>query len=141
MSRKKKHHGRFVSLQHYMLQSPAWQGMGAIERAMYVDIASMYAGPGSTNGRITYSIRMAAESLHIGKSTAARALLTLQERGFIVAVTKGAFNLKAIKHASTWRLTEFNCDVTGEIATKAFMNWGKRAEAKAEPTSPALHPH
>jgi hypothetical protein len=104
------------------MATPAWKSLGAVERAMYIDIAARYAGPGSNNGRIGYSIRCAAKELGIGTSTAKRKLDVLVDRGFIVAMTKGAFSLKA-RHATEWRLTEFPCDVTGELATKEFMRW------------------
>jgi hypothetical protein len=29
-------------------------------------------------------------------------------------------------HASEWRLTWWPCDVTGELSSKRFMNWGKQ---------------
>ena len=126
MARKKKSRGdhtpRHVRICHYMMATPAWKSLGAVERAMYIDIAARYAGPGSNNGRIGYSIRCAAKELGIGTSTAKRKLDVLVDRGFIVAMTKGAFSLKA-RHATEWRLTEFPCDVTGELATKEFMRW------------------
>ena len=87
-------------------------------------MAKRYAGAGSNNGRLPYSVREAATELQIGKSTAARALRHLEERGFIVAITRGGFNCK-IRHSTEWRLTEFPCDVTRELATKDFARWGK----------------
>ena len=125
MARKSKsrdHQPRHVRIHHYMMETPAWKSLGVTERAMYVDIASRYAGLGSNNGRIHYSVREAAERLRIGKSTAARALEILADRGFIVAEKRGAFSLKA-RHASEWRLTEFASDIGSDFATKEFVHW------------------
>ena len=72
--------------------------------------------------RLGYSIRRAADELHIGVATAKRALDDLQDRGFIVATKRGAFSLKT-RHASEWRLTEFGCDISKAWATKDFMTW------------------
>jgi hypothetical protein len=105
-----------------MMETPAWKSLGAVERAIYLDMASRYAGQGTNNSKIGYSIRTAAKNLHIGTSTAKRALDVLQERGFIVCMTKGAFSLKA-RHATEWRLTEFVCDVSGDLPTKEFIRW------------------
>jgi len=121
-SRSRDHQPRHVRIHHYMMETPAWKSLGVTERAMYVDIASRYAGPGSNNGRIHYSVREAAERLHIGKSTAARALEILADRGFIVAEKRGAFSLKA-RHATEWRLTEFASDIGSDFATKEFARW------------------
>ena len=121
-SRSRNHQPRHVRIHHYMMETPAWKSLGVTERAMYVDIASRYAGPGSNNGRIHYSVREAAERLQIGKSTAARALEILADRGFIVAEKRGAFSLKA-RHATEWRLTEFASDIGSDFATKEFVRW------------------
>jgi hypothetical protein len=118
-SRSRDHQPRHVRIYHYMMETPAWKSLGVAERAMYVDIASRYAGLGSNNGRIHYSVREAAERLHIGKSTAARALEILSDRGFIVAEKRGAFSLKA-RHATEWRLTEFASDISKDFATRSL---------------------
>jgi hypothetical protein len=111
-----------VRLYHWLTRSPAWKSLDGNQRATYAEMAARYRGVGSNNGRIPYSTRQVAENLRIGKSTAARAFTALQERGFIVPVTKGAFSLKQ-RHATEWRLTEFPCDVTHQSATKDFARW------------------
>lgn len=122
MARSKEKGPRHVRIHHYMMATPAWQSLGCVERALYVDIASRYAGIGSNNGKIAYSVRDAAEGLHIGTSTAKRAFDTLQHCGFLVAMKLGAFSLKR-RHATEWRLTEFASDISRDFATKEFMRW------------------
>lgn len=128
MSRKRRKTGRYdkearhVRLYHSMLKTLAWKSLTGNARAIYVDIASRYGGPGSNNGRIPYSVRDVAKSLKIGKSTAAKAIQLLQDRGFIVEVTKGAFSRK-VKHATEWRLTEFSCDITDALPTRDYLHW------------------
>jgi hypothetical protein len=119
---KKDKGPRHVRIHHYMMATQAWISLGCTERAMYLDIAARYAGYGSNNGKIGYSVREAATNLHIGTSTAKRALDALVDRGFIVATKRGAFSLKK-RHASEWRLTEFASDISRDIATKDFMTW------------------
>jgi DNA-binding transcriptional MocR family regulator len=106
-----------------MMATPAWKSLSGNQRALYVEIAARYDG--SNNGRIPYSVREAAQALHIGKATAAREMIVLEERGFIVAMMRGAFNVK-LKLATEWRLTEFNCDVTGALPTKDFAKWSPK---------------
>jgi DNA-binding transcriptional MocR family regulator len=132
LARRNKSRGdhvlRHVRMHHYMMGTEAWKSLGVTERAMYLDIASRYAGFGTNNGKIHYSVRAAAESLHISKSTAARSLATLEERGFIVSEKRGAFSLKA-RHATEWRLTEFPSDIrAGELATKEFVRWSSQKQ-------------
>jgi hypothetical protein len=135
---------RHVRLYHYMLRTPAWQSLTGNARAIYLEIAGRYAGPGSNNGRIPYACREAKASLKIGQTTAIRAIWELEDRGFIIAVKKGAFSLKK-KHATEWRLTEFPCDVTNTmIGSKEYMRWQPKiqnAGPVVKPSGPVAEPY
>jgi len=96
-----------------------------------IESATRYAGPGSNNGRLSYSLREMARALNVSKMTAQRALQTLRERGFIVETKRGAFSLKE-RHATEWRLTEFCDDVTGALSTKDFARWKKQNTVSRE---------
>lgn len=123
--RNKKGRGstpRHVRLYHYMTDCPAWHDLNAVARAIYCEIARRYAGVGSNNGRIPYSLREAAAELKISRATASRAVTALEDHGFIVPMIKGAFSLKK-RHATEWRLTEFPCDITHAFASKEYMRW------------------
>ena len=119
---RSKKEGRHVRLYHWMMQTAAWKSLSGNQRALYLEMAARYNG--SNNGRIHFSTREAAQALHIGKATAARALAVLVERGFIVAMIRGGFNVKDKQaQATEWRLTEFNCDVTFVLPSKEFARW------------------
>jgi hypothetical protein len=113
---------RHVRLYHYMTDSLAWHDLSAVARSIYIDLARRYAGIGSNNGRIPYSVREGAAELKISAATASRALAELVDHGFIVPMVKGAFSIKK-RHATEWRLTEFPCDVTDVLSSKDFMRW------------------
>ncbi|MDO8877208.1 MAG: hypothetical protein Q8M24_18560 [Pseudolabrys sp.] len=114
---------RHIRLYHYMTDCAAWHDLSATARAIYCEIARRYAGAGSNNGRIPYSLREAASEFKISRATASRALAELVDHGFVVPMIKGAFSLKR-RHATEWRLTEFACDVTRTlIGSKEFMRW------------------
>ena len=113
---------RHVRLYHWFLKGDAWRSLSPNARAIYVEIVERYNG--TNNGRISFSIREGADLLHIGKNAAAKALLVLQERGFIVATKRGGFNLRYKDQMATeWRLTEFSSDIDATFATKDFMKW------------------
>ena len=114
---------RHVRLYHWMLRSEAWQSLGALARALYVELSSRHYG--ANNGDIIFSVRQAAKALHVSKDTAARGLEELQARGFIAVRRKGGFNLKEQKgQATEWRLTEVAYG-TAVDGTKEFMRWSK----------------
>jgi hypothetical protein len=120
--RNKEKAPRHVRLYHWFLKGDAWRSLSPNARAIYVEIVERYNG--TNNGRISFSIREGADLLHIGKNAAAKALLVLQERGFIVAAKRGGFNLRYKEQMATeWRLTEFSSDSDANFATKDFMKW------------------
>jgi DNA-binding transcriptional MocR family regulator len=101
------------------MQTKAWQSLDRNARAIYLELAMLYRG--NNNGSIGLSVRQAAQAIQASRATAARALVHLQDRGFIVATTRGRFKLK--RHATEWRLTEFRCDLTGQPASRDFETW------------------
>jgi hypothetical protein len=123
--------GRYVALTHWMMRTEAWRSLNSVARCAYIELAMRYAGPGSNNGRLAYSLREMAKALNVSKMTAQRALQKLQERGFIVEMKRGAFSLKE-RHATEWRLTEFGDDLTGALATKDFARWKKQGDYRVD---------
>ena len=112
---------RYVKLRLWLLDAPAWKSLPANARALYIELARRYNG--SNNGRISYSVREAAQALRVSLSTASHLLRILQDRRFIVCTKRGAFSLKTTKDASEWQLTEYDCDHPVAHASKDFMRW------------------
>jgi hypothetical protein len=94
---------RFVMLRHDLLNSPAWQSLPAVARALYVEMAARYNG--RNNGHIVYSVRDAERALHISHATAFRVLRLLEWHGLIRCTSRGSFSRKDAK-ASKWELTD-----------------------------------
>lgn len=117
---KRKGKSQFLMLERYLVQSDAWRACTPNERAAYLELKWRYKG--TNNGSIVLSVRELAAALNIGKNAADKALKDLEAKGFIEIVIRSGFNVK-IKRASEYRLTEYACDVSGELATKAFMRW------------------
>jgi hypothetical protein len=124
-NRNKRVDAPHVRLYGWLLNSPAYLSLSCAARALLVEITRLYNG--RNNGQIGLSVRRASQRCNIARGTAQRAFADLQERGFIELVTKGAFSRKS-PHASEWRLTFNTCDVTGELASKAFMRWGREKQ-------------
>jgi DNA-binding transcriptional MocR family regulator len=113
---------RHVRLYHSMMKTMAWKSLSCTARCVYIEIEKRYGGPGSNNGQIHLSVREGAAALKVSKTSVAKALRELQERGFIVAVTRGGFNRKN-RHATEWRLTAHASDVSTQFATREFERW------------------
>ena len=119
MKKKRTTAERYVRLTYGMMQTKAWQSLDSNARAIYLELAMLYRG--NNNGSIGLSARQAARAIDVSTATAARAMIVLQDRGFIVAITKGRFDRQ--RHATRWRLTEFRCDLTGQPASRDFETW------------------
>jgi len=122
--RSKRALSPFIAMERYMLESHAWQSLSLPARCALIEMLSIYNG--RNNGCIGQSARMLAESLHISRATANRALRELTDKGFIEAVKAGGFSMKSGPRATEWRLTMHPCNVTNETRpSKKFMRWHK----------------
>ncbi|MCO6390546.1 hypothetical protein GTW25_05835 [Aliihoeflea aestuarii] len=117
---KRKGKAKFIMIDAYIIRSAAWQALTANDRATYLELKWRYDG--LNNGRIGLGERELAASLHFGRDTGRRSLKNLVEKGFAVKSKASGFNVKS-RMATEWRLTEYACDVTGELPTKDFMRW------------------
>jgi len=111
---------RFLKLTHFMMETPAWRTLPPFERAVYVELASLYDG--GNNGWIGFGVRRASERCGMSINKATACLKTLVARGFIECTEESGFNRKD-RTSREWRLTQFNCDRTNQKATSAFKLW------------------
>ena len=110
---------RFIALPHYLLKSAAWLTMTPNAKALLIEVWKRHNGV--NNGKISYSVREAAE-IGLGRSTAARAFTELVERGFLRITRHSVFTLKT-KDARTWELTAERC--YDNPPAKDFMRWSE----------------
>jgi hypothetical protein len=108
----------FVQLFKYMLRCPAWRGLSVTAKAAYVHLSLRYDG--CNNGMLALSARVLGHELQCHKTTAARALVELEDAGFIESVRLGSF-ARRNRRATEYRLTTYGCDITGDLPTKKFM--------------------
>ena len=120
--RSKRTLSPFIALERYIKASPAWRSLSLPARCTYLEYLDLYDG--GNNGSLPMSANSLAAKLPIGRATANRAILELESRGFIEAVKRGGFNVKhGGRRATEWRLTRYQCNVTGQLGLKPFMRW------------------
>jgi hypothetical protein len=134
---KRKKKSKFLMIEGYILRSPAWRALSPNDRAAYLELKWRYDG--LNNGRIGLGCRELAEALGTSKMTALRALDSLMEKGFLAKAKASGFNVKH-RAATEWRLTEYTCDVTGELPTKEFMRWGADEKNTVSPEGHTVSP-
>lgn len=134
---KRKGKSKFIMIEAYVKRSAAWKALTPIERNAYIEVKWRYDG--LNNGRIGLGCRELGDELGMGRDTAKRALNRLLAIGFIDKTKPSAFHVKN-RAVTEWRLTEYRCDVTGELPTKAFMRWQPEKKQQAHPSDTQAHP-
>ena len=140
MPRRNRHPKRsggarfWVQLEHWLLDTPAWRHLSANAKVIYVELKRRYNG--KNNGEISLSAREAGDAIGATHHTGARALVELQDHGFIVVTEDSSFNRK-IHVARRYRLTEAADDRPGvsREATKDFTKWQPAVTGKSKTQS------
>lgn len=127
---KRKGKSKFIMLEAYLLRSDAWRSLTPNDRALYLEFKWRYDG--LNNGRIGFSARDAATALGVSQMTAIRSMNNLQDRGFVIKTKLSGFNMKS-RVATEWRLSEYQCDVSGHVASRDFMKWAPGEKSTASP--------
>lgn len=146
--RDRKKTPRYVRLEHWLLDSSAWQSLTPQARVVYTELCKIYNGV--NNGGIALSNRDAATRCNISKDTAGNCLQRLAEIGFTKVRTPGGYNQKSRdgkginkNKASEYELTEY--PYLDRQPTKDFMNWKPQPKKKRGHKSgthcPKLRPH
>ena len=109
---------RYVQLNYWLLESPAWLGLSFKARALYISFKQRYNG--GNNGYVHMSVREVQDVLKCANGTASKALAELIDKGFIKYRFKGTFSHK-VHRSSEFILTEY--EYNGQKPTKDFMGW------------------
>lgn len=115
--RKRERTERFWQHMSWFDNSPAWRSLTPVERVIYWALKVRYNG--SNNGRISASSRELGDYANVSKSTAARVVKTLVEKGFIKITRDSGFNVKC-RIATEYLLTEFDDNRTGSRSSREF---------------------
>ena len=82
--------GKFLTLPLTVIDTPAWRALSISAQALFPWLLMEFKGDKyNNNGKISLSVRQAAERMGVARDTAAKAFRDLQAKGFIV-VKKGA---------------------------------------------------
>lgn len=134
---KRKGKQKFIMIDSYVKRCAAWRALTPIERSAYIEVKWRYDG--LNNGRIGLGCRELADEINMSRNTADRALDALAEKGFIAKSKASAFNVKN-RAVTEWRLTEYKCDVTGQLPSKEFMRWEPTIKTQSHPRDTQSHP-
>jgi DNA-binding transcriptional MocR family regulator len=111
---------------HFVMATGAFQKLSGNAVKLLLLMAKWYYG--QNNGRISFSVRQAADEVGCSRNTAMRLFHELQEKGFLKCTEQGGFSRKT-RHASTWQINILPWQGSKQRAQYARLP-GARTETK-----------
>ena len=107
------------------MKTEAWRSLSTNAQALYPWLKLEWHGPkNNNNGKLTLSVRQAADRLGVGINTAAKAFHDLQAKGFIVACEIACLGVDGSARATSFEITELHMPGTDEHGgRKLYLQW------------------
>ena len=116
--------GKFARLPLTVIHTPAWRALSLSAQALFPWLLMEFKGKKyNNNGKISLSVRQAAERMGVARDTAAKAFRDLQAKGFIV-VKKGA----SLGVAGHGKCPEYEITFIATLqkeASKLYLDWSE----------------
>lgn len=97
----------FTVMTRVLMNTQAWKSLSSTAQALYPWIKLEWKGPkANNNGKISLSVRQAADRLGISKDTAARAFQDLQAKGFLVVTEAASLGVYGHGKCFKYEITE-----------------------------------
>lgn len=113
---RSKTEGRFAIVPESLTRTAAWRGLSGTAVKAWVDISLVFNG--TNNGSLGISSRELGARIGVHFTTAAAALLELENAGFLRLTKASSFSQKRL--AAEYRLTHRRDDRNGEAATHDY---------------------
>ncbi len=120
---------QFAKLLLQTMEEPAWRALSTAAQALYPWLKLEWHGPkANNNGRISLSVRQAAELMGVARDTAAEAFRDLQRKGFIVQTQAVCLGVDGAAKAPAYELTELTMPGAERDGRKLYREWRPGAE-------------
>jgi DNA-binding transcriptional MocR family regulator len=127
MGRDKKNEARvehFAKMVRSTMEEPAWKALSTTAQALYPWLKLEWHGTTrNNNGRISLSVRQAAERLGVGINTAAKGFHDLQAKGFIVVTKSAHLGVRGHGSSPEYELTELAPNAAQNRPNKLYKQW------------------
>jgi len=126
---KRSQDGQYVPMPYAVLKSKAWRSLSGAAVKVWFELHVRYNG--GNHGRIHLSMNEAAKNLSIGKTTAQRGFIELQEKGFIALEAEGNF---FNRRAHDWRLTTKPMQTAKgkELPSNEWQLWSPKIKTRSQ---------
>ncbi len=128
--RNEKRGEHFTKLVRNMMEEPAWRALSSTAQALYPWLKLEWRGPdNNNNGRISLSVRQAAERLGVTRNTVANGFRELQAKGFIAVTTPPKLGDSGVATSPLFELTELSLPTAqGHSGRRLYKQWSEGAD-------------
>ena len=124
----KKTHGnadaKFAQLPLTVIDTPAWRALSLSAQALFPWLLMEFKGKKyNNNGKISLSVRQAAERMGVAKDTAAKAFRELQAKGFIVVKKGASLGVEGHGKCPEYEITFIT--TLHKEASKLYLDWSE----------------
>ena len=114
--------GKFTTINLYVVDAPAWRALRTSSHSLFIILCLEWGGPKyNNNGKITLSVRQAAERMGVSRDTAAKAFRELQAKGFILVTKGGSLGVTGHGKCPEYEITSI--EMPHREKSNSFLKW------------------
>ena len=116
--------GKFAPMHLKLMTTPAWRALSTVAQALYPWLILEWKGPKfNNNGKISFSVRQAAEAIGVSRNTAAKGFRELQAKGFIKVKRGASLGVSGHGKCPEYEVTDVPLLENGRVANQNYLNW------------------
>lgn len=113
---RRSYEGKFVAVPVAIMETTAWRDLSGTAGKAWLAVCALYDG--RNNGRLGVSSRALGERIGVHYTTAAAAILELENAGFLRRTKASSFSQRRL--AAEFRLTHRRDDRTGDPPSQEY---------------------
>ncbi len=120
----------FTKMTRALMETEAWRSLPLSSQALYVWLKLEWRGPdNNNNGKISLSVRQAAERLGVTRNTVSNGFRELQAKGFIAVITPPKLGDSGVASSPLFELTEISLPTAkGDGGRRLYKQWSEGAD-------------
>ena len=124
-NRRQDKYEHFTKMIRPMMLTDAWKALSPTAQALYPWIKFEWKGEkANNNGKISLSVRQAADCLGVTKDTAARAFQDLQAKGFLVVTEAASLGVHGHGKCFKYEITEI-ARPPNRVGSRLYKSWSQ----------------
>ncbi len=113
---------KYARILLYVVDTDAWRALGTASHSLFILLSLEWKGPKyNNNGKITLSVRQAAERMGVSRDTAAKAFRELQAKGFIIVTKGGSLGVTGHGKCPEYEITSI--EMPHLEKSNSFLKW------------------